>query len=360
MPASIPVDLPIQPMEARLEEALPQGSGWQYEPKWDGFRAIAVKHGGEVALTSKSGKPLGRYFPDIIAALSAAQEHEFSVDGELVIPAGDHLSFGALQARLHPAASRVERLAHEAPAQFILFDCLAMRSRSLLGTPLRERREALVALHQVVGSATLVLSPATIDPSVAAAWLQASGGALDGVVAKRLDEPYHAGERAMVKVKQLRTADCVVGGYRETDNGGIASLLLGLYDGEGRLDHVGFTSSFSTAERAKLGAVARAHRGGPGFTGNAPGGPSRWNAGKEKPWIALDGKLVAEVIYDQVTDGRFRHGTRFHRWRPDKDPSQCDRSQLLRELRPSELVELLAEARSDVKDNDQTSAQTSP
>ena len=328
-------------MEARLEEVLPQGPGWQYEPKWDGFRAIAVKRGGSVALTSRSGKPLGRYFPDIIAALSAVEECEFAVDGELVIPVGDHLSFGALQARLHPAASRVARLVREAPAQFILFDCLAMRGRSLADAPLCERRDALVALHRIVGSADLILSPATTDVRLASAWLQASGGALDGVVAKRLGEPYRAGERAMVKIKQLRTADCVVGGYRETAKGEVASLLLGLYDGEGKLDHVGFTSSFSAAERSKLGPLARAHRGGPGFSGNAPGGPSRWSAGKEKPWIALDGKLVAEVIYDQVTDGRFRHGTRFHRWRPDKDPSQCDRSQLLRELPPSELVDLL-------------------
>ena len=343
MPASTPLDLPIQPMEARLAEALPQGAGWQYEPKWDGFRASAVKHGGDVALTSRSGKPLGRYFPDMIAALSAVAESDFTIDGELVIPVGDHLSFGALQARLHPAASRVERLAREAPAQLILFDCLAVRGRSLADAPLRERRAALVALLGIIGSADLVLSPATTDLSAATAWLQASGGALDGVVAKRLDEPYRTGERAMVKVKQLRTADCVIGGYRETATGEVASLLLGLYDGEGKLDHVGFTSSFSTAERSKLAPLVQAHRGGPGFTGDAPGGPSRWNAGKEKPWIALDGRLVAEVIYDQVTDGRFRHGTRFHRWRPDKDPSRCDRSQLLRELRPSEIVDLLVE-----------------
>lgn len=335
-------DPPIQPMEARLADALPEGPGWQYEPKWDGFRAIAVRRSGALSLTSKSGKPLGRYFPDIVATLEAVPEREFTLDGELVIPVGDHLSFGALQARLHPAASRVARLVQEAPAQFVLFDCLSWRGNRLDDAPLRQRRGALLALFADLDRSDLLLSPATTDAGIAQRWLDDSGGALDGVIAKPLDEPYRAGERAMVKVKQLRTADCVVGGYRETDKGEVASLLLGLYDGAGRLDHVGFTSAFAAEDRRQLRAMVEQHRGGSGFTGDAPGGPSRWNGGKEKPWIPLEPELVVEVIYDQVTDGRFRHGTRFLRWRPDKDPAQCDRSQLVRELRPSELADLIA------------------
>ncbi|ATE67373.1 ATP-dependent DNA ligase [Rhizorhabdus dicambivorans] len=327
-------------MEARLAGDLPVGPGWQYEPKWDGFRAIARRaDGGPVSLTSKSGKPLARYFPDVIATLEALDEPDFALDGELVIPIGDHLSFGALQARLHPAASRVARLVREAPAQYVLFDWP-------FGTdqPLSRRRKLLEDFHRRTGSDMLILSPATDDVEQAHAWLRRSGGALDGVVAKRLDEPYRAGERAMVKVKQLRTADCVVGGYRETAKGEVGSLLLGLYNHEGRLDHVGFTSAFKAAERRALGPMLRPHCGGPGFTGDKPGGPSRWNGGEEKPWIALRPELVVEVIYDQITDGRFRHGTRFHRWRPDKAPGQCDRSQLVRELRPSQFAEILGEA----------------
>ena len=329
-------------MEARLAESLPAGEGWHYEPKWDGFRAIARRDGAGVALFSRSGRSLGRFFPDIVAALEALEERRFEVDGELVVPVGDHLSFGALQARLHPAASRVARLAAEAPAQYILFDCLGVSGASHADAPLSVRRAALVAFHRAARSPRLLLSPATTDIEQARAWLHRSGGALDGVIAKRLDEPYRAGERAMIKVKQLRTADCVVGGYRETGKNMVGSLLLGLYDGEGRLDHVGFTASFKAADRRALAHKLAPYRGGPGFTGDRPGGPSRWNGGEEKPWIALKPELVVEVIYDQITDGRFRHGTRFHRWRPDKAPHQCDRSQLIRELRPSELADLSA------------------
>ena len=327
---------PIAPMEARLAEQLPEGEGWQYEPKWDGFRAIAEVGRSGVILHSKSGKPLGRYFPDIVASVEAAVPSGTTLDGELVIPVGEHLSFGALQARLHPAASRVARLAAEAPAQFILFDCLRRDGSDFEAEPLARRRLALAELHRSLARSDLILSPATTDIAGARAWLEASGGALDGVVAKRLDEPYRRGERAMVKIKQLRTADCVVGGYRENAAGDVVSLLLGLYDA-GRLDHVGFTSTFAKADRSALAALLWRHRGEAGFTGDAPGGPSRWNGGKERPWTPLDGRLVAEVVYDQVSEGRFRHGTRFLRWRPDKDPRQCDRSQLIRELRPAEL-----------------------
>jgi ATP-dependent DNA ligase len=223
-----------------------------------------------------------------------------------------------------------------------LFDCLGLSGTSLADAPLSVRRDALVGFQRTARSPMLLLSPATTDMEQARAWLGRSGGALDGVIAKRIDQTYRAGERAMIKVKQLRTADCVVGGYRERGKGMVGSLLLGLYDGGGRLDHVGFAASFTTADRRALADKLAPYRGGQGFTGDRPGGPSRWNRGAEKPWIALKPELVVEVIYDQVTDGRFRHGTRFHRWRPDKAPRQCDRSQLIRELRPSELADLAA------------------
>ncbi|MEI9850750.1 MAG: ATP-dependent DNA ligase [Sphingomonas sp.] len=326
-----------EPMEARLVGALPEGAGWQFEPKWDGFRALAERDGASVEIWSKSGKPLGRYFPEVVAMLAALREDRFLLDGELIIPIGDTLSFAALQARLHPAASRVARLAAETPAQLMLFDCLRLGTHDLAALPLARRRAALERFHAGAGTAALLLSPRGADRAEAEAWLARAGGALDGVVAKRLDDAYRPGERAMLKIKQLRTADCVVGGYRRSEGGGVASLLLGLFDGEGRLDHVGFTSAFSAAERAALAPVVARAEGPPGFTGDAPG-PSRWN-GEAKPYVPLRHQLVAEVVYDQVTGGRFRHATRFLRWRPDKPAGQCDRDQLVRELRPAELVE---------------------
>lgn len=335
------MDVP-EPMEARLVESLPEGPGWQFEPKWDGFRAVAEREGDSVRIWSKSGKPLERYFPDVAAVLAALPVPRFKVDGELIIPVGDALSFAALQARLHPAASRVEKLAREHPAQLMLFDCLALDGKDLAERPLRDRRAALEKFHRRAQYPAILLSPASSDAAQAQAWLDESGGALDGVIAKRLDEPYRFGERAMAKVKQLRTADCVVGGYRTDAKGGVASLLLGLFDDAGKLDHVGYTSAFSSEDRAALSAVVRAHEGPPGFTGTAPGGPSRWNGGEAKPWVKLRHELVAEVVYDQITDRRFRHGTRFLRWRPDKDPRRCSFDQLARELAPSELEALFA------------------
>jgi ATP-dependent DNA ligase len=328
-------------MEARLVAALPDDPGWQFEPKWDGFRALAMRDGDQIEIVSKSGKPLGRYFPEVVAMLAALPERRFLLDGELIIPVGDILSFSALQARLHPAPSRIARLSAETPAQLMLFDCLAVGGRDLGAAPLVERRAALEAFHAGTRTPDLLLSPASRALSEAQDWLARSGGALDGVVAKRLDEPYRGGERAMLKVKQLRTADCVVGGYRTVAGGdAVASLLLGLFDHQGRLDHVGFTSGFAAGERGPLADKLAPFVGPPGFTGDAPGGPSRWNGGEGKPWIALRHELVVEVIYDQVTAGRFRHGTRLLRWRPDKAPGQCTRDQLRYELRPAELLEL--------------------
>lgn len=332
---------PLAPMEARLAEQLPEPPGWQYEPKWDGFRALAQRDGDRIEIWSKSGKPLGRYFPEMVAALAALSEPRFLLDGELVIPIGERLSFDSLQARLHPAASRIARLSNETPAQLILFDCLQLGDRDLRDELLETRRTALEAFAAPLRSPRLLLSPATGDRAAALGWLFRSGGALDGVIAKPLHAPYAAGERAMVKVKQHRTADCVVGGYRTTDKGAIASLLLGLYDDKGRLDHVGFTSAFPAPDHAALLKRVKPHQGGPGFTGDAPGGPSRWNGGKANPYVPLKHELVVEVLYDQVTAGRFRHGTKLLRWRPDKSPAQCTREQLVRELSPAELLALI-------------------
>lgn len=332
---------PIAPMEARLAAELPQPPGWQYEPKWDGFRAIVARDGGTIDIWSKAGKPLTRYFPEMVEALAALPQRRFLLDGELVIPIDGRLSFNSLQARLHPAASRIARLAQATPAQLILFDCLQLGAQDLRAEPLTTRRAALERFAEPVVGERIMLSPASLDRNDALDWLARTGGALDGVVAKPIEAAYAAGERTMIKVKQRRTADCVVGGYRESDGGEVASLLLGLYDADGRLDHVGFTSAFAAADRAKLKQKLAPHRGGPGFTGNAPGGPSRWNGGAAKPYVPLAHELVVEILYDQVTAGRFRHGTRLLRWRPDKAPSQCTCDQLASELSPAELISLI-------------------
>ncbi|WP_240320875.1 ATP-dependent DNA ligase [Sphingomonas crusticola] len=333
----------IAPMEARLVDILPQGPGWIYEPKWDGFRCIAYRHGEAVTLVSKSGKPLGRYFPEVIAMLETLDERYFILDGELTIATGDSLSFAALQARLHPAESRIRKLSMETPAQFILFDCLSLGSRDLGGLPFAERRAALESFCAGTRLERLLLSPATTDARQAESWLARAGTALDGVVAKRLDLAYQPGVRAMAKLKQHRTADCVVGGFRYAGDTrkAVGSLLLGLFDDGGRLNHVGFTSSFDAAEKKRLLEVVEPLIGPPGFTGDAPGGPSRWSTDRSVEWQPLRHELVVEVRYDQVTGCRFRHGTTFLRWRPDKAAEQCRMDQLARELKPAELEELL-------------------
>jgi ATP-dependent DNA ligase len=329
---------PPAPMEAKLVSALPEDEGWQFEPKWDGFRALARRDGDAVEIWSKSGKPLGRYFPEVTALLAGLDATDFLLDGELILPVGDSLSFDALQARLHPAASRIAKLSRETPARLMLFDLLALDGEDLSQRPLAERRKALERFHRAHGGPDLLLSPCTLDRGEAVAWLAKSGGALDGVIAKRRDEPYRPGERAMLKVKQRRSADCVVGGVRYDGHGqAVASLLLGLYNAEGLLDHVGFVSGLSQDQREELVAAVAPLMGGVGFTGKAPGGPSRWNAGREAPWVPLAPELVVEVLYDQVTGNRFRHGTRFLRWRPDKAPRQCTFEQLARPLAPSQL-----------------------
>ena len=337
----------LAPMEAKLVEALPNEEGWQYEPKWDGFRALLMRDGDDVAIKSKSGKPLGRYFPEIVALIRHLSATQFILDGELVLPQGGALSFDALQARLHPAESRIQRLSRETPAQVMLFDCLWWGEEDLRGAPLHLRRARLEEGLRGEAREDWRLSPFSLDVGDARAWLAASGGALDGVIAKRLDDPYRPGERAMLKVKQHRTADCVVGGFRRVEGGtGVASLLLGLYDDAGLLNHVGFTSGLSAAQRESLAAELEPLAGGTGFTGKAPGGPSRWNKGKESPWVPLRPERVVEVHYDQVTGDRFRHGTRLLRWRPDKAPEQCRYDQLIRELRPAELEGVVGESPS--------------
>ena len=325
--ADLPIRPPLPPMEAKLVEALPEGEGWRFEPKWDGFRVLAFRDGDEVELQSKGLKPLGRYFPELVELVRGLPGDRFVIDGEMVIVVDGNLSFDALQMRLHPAASRVARLARETPARILLFDCLAMDGENLTASPLARRREVLEAFHARAKSADLLLSPYTEDRETALDWLKGAGAALDGVIAKRSDEPYRPGERAMLKVKCLRTADCVVGGFRyAAKKREVGSLLLGLYDEAGLLNHVGFTSNMpDCAELTKqLEALVEA----PGFTGSAPGGPSRWSTERSGDWQPLRPELVVEVRFDQVTGRRFRHGTSLQRWRPDKAPRQCRMEQL--------------------------------
>jgi ATP-dependent DNA ligase len=322
----------LPPMEARSVEEIPAGDGWQYEPKWDGFRCIAFRDGEQIYLQSKAGQPLARYFPDIAEALARLTEQQFVLDGELVVSVNGALSFDELQLRLHPAASRVQKLAAANPAMYIVFDLLAENGQVYLQRVLRERRRLLERFARLNfrSAKNLRLSSATTDHRTASKWFKKAGGDLDGIVAKRLDAAYASGERtAVVKVKQIRTADCVVGGFRYARGTRlVGSLLLGLYDGNGLLHHVGFTSAFTKSERHELTKKFEALKKPPGFTGNAPGGPSRWSTDRTGEWEPVAPRIVAEVAYDHFTGGRFRHGTNFLRWRPDKDPCQCTMDQV--------------------------------
>ena len=319
-------------MESRSADEIPTGDQWQYEPKWDGFRCIAFRDGNDIYLQSKSGQPLARYFPDVVEALRGLPSKSFVLDGELAIPLNGALSFDELQLRLHPAASRVAKLAAAHPALFIGFDLLAVRGQSLVKKVLQERRKELekFARANFISKHAVRLSPATTDLTQAKKWFKKTGGDLDGVIAKRVDLPYASGERtAVVKIKQIRTADCVIGGFRYASSARIlGSLLLGLYDASGLLNHVGFTSAFKTAERRALTKKFEALRKPPGFTGNAPGGPSRWSTERTGEWEPVDSKIVVEVTYDHFTGGRFRHGTKIVRWRKDKTPRQCKMDQV--------------------------------
>ncbi len=330
---TLPIKPGFPPMEALLVSEIPEGDNWEYEPKWDGFRCLAFRDGKNVELQSKSGQTLGRYFPEIVAALLQLKASKFVLDGELVIPVKGGLSFDDLLQRIHPAASRVTKLSKETPAHFIVFDLLVDDAgKPIHDLPLSSRREKLesFAKKYLVKNKTIELSPKTKNAALARKWLSTSGIKLDGVIAKRLDLPYRSGERdGMQKVKRMRTADCVVGGFRYATKGKVVgSLLLGLYDENGLLHHVGYTSSFNEAQKKELTKKLEPLIAPPGFTGNKPGGPSRWSTKKTSEWEPLETKLVVEVQYDHFSGGRFRHGTKFLRWRPDKKPKQCGFEQL--------------------------------
>ena len=344
--AGFTLDPNTPPMEARQAEALPSGPGWQFEPKWDGFRCLVFRAGDQIEMRAKSGKSLARFFPEMVSLIGRLHPDAFVLDGELVISGDSGPSFDTLQMRLHPAASRIERLSRETPATLVLFDQLSLGRENLLPAPLSERRKALEEFYSRNSQPRLKLSPVTLDRPIAENWLSKTGGAIDGVIAKRLDSPYRPGQRSMIKVKQLRTADCVVGGFRYLERERlVGSLLLGLYNDRGELDHVGFTSAISADHRKALTKELEALVQPPGFTGNAPGGPSRWATERSTEWMPLRPILVAEVQYDHLTDGRFRHGTKLVRWRPDKAPSQCTFEQLSQSAPVSALASLFDEER---------------
>lgn len=332
---SLPIPKSYAPMEAQPAESLPSGPEWHYEPKWDGFRCLAFRDGDRIDLESKSGKPLTRYFPELVASLRAIRAKQFVLDGEIVIPVDGDLSFDDLLMRIHPAATRVAKLSREKPCVYIVFDMLVdSNGKKLANSALKERRQALEGFLKKfsAGNRTIQLSPMTKSIADAKKWFQMGVG-LDGIVAKQDDLPYQTGERTgMQKIKKLRTADCVVGGFRYLEKEPVVgSLLLGLYDRNGKLNHVGFTSSIARRDRAALTKKLKRLIKPPGFTGKAPGGLSRWSTKRSAEWEPLDPRLVAEVQFDHFTGGRFRHGTKFLRWRTDKMPMSCTMNQVERE-----------------------------
>ncbi|MGI9053034.1 MAG: ATP-dependent DNA ligase [Ilumatobacteraceae bacterium] len=344
----LPLLPPFKPMLAKLARTMPDGDGWLFEPKWDGFRCIVFRDGDELELASRNERPFTRYFPELLDPLRDALPPRCVVDGEIVVAdrEGRGLDFDALLQRIHPAESRVRRLAAETPASFVAFDLLALGDRAMLVEPLSARRQQLV---EVLDARPPVhLTPASTDRSVAEQWFgRFEGAGLDGVVAKRLDEPYQPDKRALVKVKHERTAECVVAGYRvHKDGEGVGSMLLGLYDDDDELHHVGVAAAFSVTFRRQLLAELEplTHGAVDGHpwqdwaqwqqqdVSRKPGVTSRWNAGKDLSWVpihtsAADG-LVAEVTFGQLENGRFRHGVSFVRWRPDRQPSSCRYDQL--------------------------------
>jgi ATP-dependent DNA ligase len=359
----LPFSPPLAPMLSRAADALPGGDGWQFEPKWDGFRALVFRDGGEILLQSRDERPMNRYFPELLAPLAAAVPGRCVVDGEIVIVGDRGLDFEALLLRIHPAASRVKLLAAQTPASFVAWDLLALGDEDLREAPLAVRRERL---ERVLGRAAppVHLSPATRDRALAEDWFRRFEGAgLDGVMAKRLDEPYRAGQRTMIKVKHTRTADCVVAGFRWHKSGAgtmVGSLLLGLYDDEGTLHHVGVAAAFSNAMRKALveelaplreKALERhPWRGWAETHGEAnakgqrlPGASSRWNRGKDLSWEPLKPERVCEVAYDHMQGTRFRHAAHFVRWRPDRRPQECRYDQL--EVTPAYELERVFGAR---------------
>jgi ATP-dependent DNA ligase len=337
---NLPIQPPLAPMEALLVDEIPTGEGWQYEPKWDGFRCLAFRDGKEVQLQSKSGQPLTRYFPELADAFLKLKPQRFVLDGEIAVPVGSRFSFDDLLQRIHPAESRVRKLSQEHPALFIAFDLLVSEAGTdLADKPLAERRKQLekFASRYFKTRQRIRLSPAATDVEPAQKWFKTVGADLDGIVAKRLDVSYRRGERtAMQKIKWARTADCVIGGFRYASKSKvIGSLLLGLYDDQGLLQHVGFCSGLKAQERKTLKRTLEPLIHPPGFTGRAPGGISRWSTKRSMEWEPLKPKLVVEVSYDHFTGGRFRHGTKLIRWRPDKAPKQCRLDQVAAKARGS-------------------------
>ena len=330
---TLPIKSPYSPMEALSVEEVPVGAAWQYEPKWDGFRCLVFRDETVVELQSKSGRTLTRYFPEVVDTLRLLKPRKFVLDGEMVIPVDGGFSFDALLQRIHPAASRIKKLASETPAMLIVFDLLVDgQGHPLTGKPLLERRAALETLAKSAFRAAnhMVLSPATTSFRDAIKWLTRVGNTLDGVIAKRRDMAYRSGKRdGMQKIKNYRSADCVVGGFRYHEGKKqVGSLLLGLYDSKGLLHHVGFTSAIKQSDKQELARKLEALVAPPGFTGNAPGGPSRWSTNRSDEWQPLRPDLVVEVCYDHFSGQRFRHGTTLLRWRPDKSPKQCTLSQV--------------------------------
>ena len=334
---------PLPPMEALSVDQAPVGDEWQYEPKWDGFRCLVFRDGDKITLQSKAGKPLTRYFPDVVEAVRALGAKHFVLDGEIVVPEGRAFSFDALLQRIHPAASRVEKLAKETPALIIVFDLLADDRNVLTDKvlPVRRKRLEAFAKNNFSKAGRLRLSPSTTKLSEAKKWLAHVGATLDGIVAKRRDMPYSSGNRhGMQKIKNYRSADCVVGGFRYNEGKRVVgSLLLGLYDKDGRLNHVGFTSNIPSGDKPALTQKLEKLIASPGFTGNAPGGPSRWSTARSVEWHPLKPKLVVEVGYDHFSGDRFRHGTSLSRFRPDKSPRQCTMEQVTQ--KKADLIKLL-------------------
>ncbi|MDQ4144847.1 MAG: ATP-dependent DNA ligase [Actinomycetota bacterium] len=334
---ALPLDPPLKPMLAKLQSDIPTGEEWVYEPKWDGFRAIVFRDGDHVHIASRDQKPLERYFPELVPAFQTWLPERCVIDGEVIVTGASGLDFDALLQRIHPAESRITLLSEKTPASFVAFDMLALGDEDLRAAPLVERRRRLLGVLDnedmpEPGRGTKVsATPQTSERDEAIRWLETlEEFGLDGVIAKQSGGPYVAGERVMVKIKQRRTADCVVGGYRlSKSKDGVGSLLLGLHDDGGTLHFVGHTSSFKAAERRALLEQLRQLEGGGGFEGGrSPGGPSRWNSGRELNWVPLEPVLVCEVSYDKMQGDRFRHASTFIRWRDDKKPFECTMDQV--------------------------------
>jgi ATP-dependent DNA ligase len=341
---SLPLHPPFPPMEALSVAEIPSGPEWQYEPKWDGFRCLVFREGDRIELQSKAGQPLTRYFPELVEDIGRIKAEKLVLDSEIVVPVEGTFSFDALLQRIHPAQSRVNKLARETPALIIAFDLLLDGDgKPLIDLPLSERRRKLdlLAPKYFRGTERIRLSPATSKLVEAKRWLDRVGTTLDGIIAKRRDLPYRSGDRSgMQKIKNYRSADCVVGGFRYNEGKPVVgSLLLGLYDDEGRLNHVGFTSTIKRAEKPALTRKLESLIAPPGFTGNAPGGPSRWSTTRSGEWQPLKPVLVVEVCFDHFSGERFRHGTKLMRWRPDKSPRQCTLDQV--KQKKADLMKLL-------------------